>query len=92
VWLIFVLQGYSSHLSDMQWIQDASSYFEKHTFGVCSSIAERMGVKVKNVRLSFIYLSFLTVGSPVGVYLVLLFWKTNHHIFQPWKWGQRGLD
>lgn len=77
------------YLWSMQWIQSASSFFEKHTFGVCTSIAERMGVKVKNVRLSFIYLSFLTVGSPVGLYLVLLFWKRNQHIFQPWKWGQR---
>jgi phage shock protein PspC (stress-responsive transcriptional regulator) len=54
-------------------IRMISGYFEKKTYGVCSAIADRMGLRAKNVRLSFIYLSFLTVGSPVGVYLVLLF-------------------
>jgi phage shock protein C len=59
---------------------------ERQAFGVCSWIAHKMGVRTKRVRLSFIYLSFLTFGSPVLVYLVLHFWRQNSHIFKPWKW------
>ena len=64
-------------------------FFEKQTFGVCAWLATKMGVRVKKVRLSFIYLSFLTFGSPIFVYLVLKFWKENSHIFKPWKWGSK---
>ncbi len=73
-------------------LQKISSYFEKYAFGVCASIAHKMGVKVKNVRLSFIYLSFLAVGSPVGLYLVLLFWKRHQVIFKPWQWKNRLVE
>jgi phage shock protein C len=61
-------------------------HFERQTFGVCAWLASKMGVRVRRVRLSFIYLSFLTFGSPIFLYLVLKFWKENSHIFKPWKW------
>ena len=61
-------------------------HFERQTFGVCAWLASKMGVRVRRVRLSFIYLSFLTFGSPIFIYLVLMFWKGNLHIFKPWKW------
>ena len=41
---------------------------EKQLFGICAGIADYMGVKTLQVRLSFIYLSFLTFGSPVLAY------------------------
>ncbi|MBM3428755.1 MAG: PspC domain-containing protein [Bacteroidetes bacterium] len=73
-------------------IRIISGYFEKKAYGVCSAIADRMGLRAKNVRLSFIYLSFLAVGSPVGLYLILLFWRRNRHVFKPWLWGQRKFE
>jgi phage shock protein PspC (stress-responsive transcriptional regulator) len=45
-----------------------------------------MQVRPHRVRISFIYLSFLTFGSPIAIYLILKFWKENSHIFKPWKW------
>ncbi len=69
-------------------MKQIQSVLEKQLFGVCSYIAERMGVRVRKVRLSFIYLSFLTFGSPIFVYLVLHFWRQNNHIFKPWTWGR----
>lgn len=63
------------------------NFFEKKAFGVCAWLAGKMSVRTKKVRLSFIYLSFLTFGSPIFVYLVLKFWKENSHIFKPWTWG-----
>jgi phage shock protein PspC (stress-responsive transcriptional regulator) len=65
---------------------------EKQLFGICAGIADYMGVKTLQVRLSFIYLSFLTFGSPVLAYLVLLFWKRNTRIWKPWLWRGRKLE
>lgn len=64
--------------------------FEHRTYGVCQSIANHMGVRAHRVRLSFIYLSFITFGSPLFVYLVLMFWKNNRHIFFFTR-GRRGI-
>lgn len=49
------------------------NFIEQGAFGVCSAIGERMGVAGSRIRLWFIYLSFLTFGSPVIVYMVLAF-------------------
>jgi len=48
-------------------------FFEVHAFGVCATLAERLGVATSSVRLFFIYASFITFGSPVIVYLALAF-------------------
>jgi phage shock protein PspC (stress-responsive transcriptional regulator) len=64
-------------------IQSVLDYFERKAYGVCSWLAFHMGIKTHNVRLSFIYLSFLTFGSPIFVYLVLMFWKRHNYIFKP---------
>lgn len=63
-------------------IQAILNYFEKQAFGVCWWLAGKLGLRVQRVRLSFIYLSFLTFGSPVVVYLTLKFWKENSHVFR----------
>ena len=51
------------------------TYCEDQAFGVCASIAEKMGYTAASVRLFFIYASFLTFGSPVLLYLILAFLK-----------------
>jgi len=50
------------------------SYIEKSVFGVCSYLAQKMGVRTGRVRLYFIYLSFATLGSPILIYLMTAFW------------------
>lgn len=47
---------------------------EKRAFGVCSYLAQRMGLRSSRVRMYFIYTSFITLGSPVIIYLVMAFW------------------
>ena len=37
-------------------------------------LGEKLGIATSSIRLSFIYLSFLTMGSPVLLYLMLAFW------------------
>jgi len=49
-------------------------FIEWKAFGVCTAIGERLGVASSRIRLWFIYISFLTMGSPVIVYMVLAFW------------------
>jgi hypothetical protein len=44
-------------------------FFEKHGFHVSSRLADK-----SNVRLFFIYISFVTAGLWFGVYLTLAFW------------------
>ncbi len=48
-------------------------YFEKRGFYVSSRLADRLGMRVTNVRLFFIYVTFFTVGFWFGIYLTLAF-------------------
>ncbi len=49
-------------------------FFEWQAFGVCAAIGEKLGIATSRIRLWFIYISFLTWGSPVIVYMVMAFW------------------
>ncbi|MDA0758398.1 MAG: PspC domain-containing protein [Bacteroidetes bacterium] len=49
-------------------------FFERHGFSVCSRLAELMGIRVKNVRIFFIYSSFFSIGIGFIFYLILAFW------------------
>ena len=57
----------------MKLIHRIRHYFERHGFDVSTRFSERFGISVKNIRLLFIYLSFVTFGIPFAVYLVLAF-------------------
>lgn len=48
-------------------------YFEKRGFYVSSRLADRLGMRAKNVRLFFIYVSFATLGVGFAIYLTLAF-------------------
>jgi len=48
-------------------------FFEEYAFGVCANLGEKLGIATSSIRLFFIYASFLTLGSPVVVYLGLAF-------------------
>lgn len=49
-------------------------FFEKYGFHVSSRLADKLGMRVTNVRLFFIYITFVTAGLWFGVYLTLAFW------------------
>ena len=50
-------------------------YFsENQAFGVCTWLGQKMRISASSVRLYFIYTSFITMGSPIIIYLVLAFW------------------
>ncbi|MCR9290555.1 MAG: PspC family transcriptional regulator [Bacteroidetes bacterium] len=47
---------------------------ERSAFGVCSWLGEKLGVASSRVRMYFIYLSFVALGSPLIIYLFIAFW------------------
>ena len=55
-------------------IQYIREYFEKQAFGVCTRIGEKLQMRTSVIRLFFIYTSFLTIGSPLIIYMILAFW------------------
>jgi len=57
----------------VNWIVSLRHFFEKHGFAVSSRFADKLGISVSNVRLFFIYFSFITMGFSFGIYLILAF-------------------
>jgi len=49
-------------------------FIEMQAFGVCSAIGAKLGIATSRIRMWFIYISFLTMGSPVIIYMILAFW------------------
>ncbi|RYD52902.1 MAG: PspC domain-containing protein [Sphingobacteriales bacterium] len=49
-------------------------FIELNLFGVCTQLGDRMGIATSRIRMWFVYLSFLTFGSPVILYMILAFW------------------
>jgi phage shock protein PspC (stress-responsive transcriptional regulator) len=47
---------------------------ERFGFGVCNYLSDKLGIHASRVRLYFIYLSFVTFGSPIFIYLFIAFW------------------
>lgn len=66
-------------------------FIEWKAFGVCTAIGERLGVATSRIRLWFIYVSFMTLGSPLIIYMILAFWlNMKRYIWMtrrnPLKW------
>lgn len=53
---------------------ELKNFIEWKAFGVCTMIGERLGISIARIRLWFIYVSFLTLGSPIIIYMILAFW------------------
>jgi len=58
----------------MSLFYDILYYFQKRGFEVCRRIAERLGIRARVVRTSFIYLTFVTLGFGFALYLFIAFW------------------
>ncbi len=39
-------------------------FIEWQAYGVCTAIGEKMGIATSRIRTWFVYISFLTMGSP----------------------------
>ncbi|NER18436.1 PspC domain-containing protein [Spongiivirga citrea] len=58
----------------MQLFYNILYFFQKHGYEVCQRIADRMGMRAKVVRISFIYVTFVTLGFGFALYLFIAFW------------------
>ena len=47
---------------------------ERSAFGVCGWMADKMGISRRRVRVYFIYLSCLSLGSSLLFYFFAAFW------------------
>ena len=55
----------------MRYVKDL---MERSAFGVCSYLGDKMGIASARVRINFIYISFVALGSPVILYIFVAFW------------------
>jgi phage shock protein PspC (stress-responsive transcriptional regulator) len=55
-------------------IEKIRDYCERRGFEVCTRLGDKMGLRPSVVRLYFIYTSFIGLGSPLIVYLMMAFW------------------
>jgi len=55
-------------------ILNAKDTVEKSAFGVCTYLGQKMGIKSSRVRVYFLYISFVALGSPIIIYLFFAFW------------------
>ncbi|WP_298297213.1 PspC domain-containing protein [Hydrotalea sp.] len=58
----------------MKQMNKLREFLEMHAFGVCTALGERLGIATSRIRMWFIYISFLTMGSPLIIYMILAFW------------------
>ena len=54
-------------------------FIEWQVFGVCTAIGERLGIATSRIRTWFVYISFLTMGSPLIIYFILAFVRNIRH-------------
>lgn len=53
------------------WIKDM---VERQAYGACTYLGEKMEIAPAEVRKYFIYTSFISMGSPIIIYLFVAFW------------------
>lgn len=63
-------------------IEQIQAFFERQAYGVCEWWGEKLGVGTGQIRLFFIYLSFITFGSPILIYLIMAFVLKHKHWFK----------
>jgi len=61
-------------------------FVEWHLFGVCTAVGERMGIASSVIRKYFIYISFMTMGSPLVIYFFVAFWMNiKRYMTTAWR-------
>lgn len=66
----------------MKLFQKIILFFELRSFGVCEWWARKLGIKSSKVRLGFIYASFIALGSPLLMYLIMAWILEHKHYFK----------
>jgi phage shock protein C len=72
-------------------INKIKDFFEKRAFGVCEWWGKKLGMRSSKIRLAFIYLSFITVGSYFVIYLIMAFILDHKQYFKPWSTKRKSI-
>ncbi len=72
-------------------INKIKDFFEKRAFGVCEWWGKKLGMRSSKIRLTFIYLSFITVGSYFVIYLIMAFILDHKQYFKPWSTKRKSI-
>ncbi len=86
----FTIIHFQSCLARFFMMKQFKHLLEKSAFGVCSYLGEKMGIASATVRLYFIYISFITLGSPLLLYFFAAFWLNIRRYLKSGKnllWG-----
>ncbi|MBP6091631.1 MAG: PspC family transcriptional regulator [Crocinitomicaceae bacterium] len=75
----------------MKLIQKTLLFFELRSFGVCSWWAKKLGIESSKVRLGFIYTSFVTLGSPLVLYIAMAWILEHKHYFKLQKKSKNSI-
>ena len=70
---MLILRHWTRAAEEPMIIDRTKTALERQFFGVCHWWGQKLNIKTEQVRLSFIYLSFITVGLHLVVYLVMAF-------------------
>lgn len=57
-------------------------FFENQAFGVCDYLSEKFDLPTARVRNVFIYVSLLSLGSPIVFYMITAFWLNIKSYFK----------
>ena len=68
-------------------ISKIKDFFEKSAFGVCDYLGHKMGIASARVRIYFIYISFVAMGSPIILYPFAAFWLNVREYIRQKKSG-----
>jgi phage shock protein PspC (stress-responsive transcriptional regulator) len=73
--IIFIAKSFFVQLNqNCKYMKQIRNLLERSAFGVCHYIGEKMNISSSRVRLYFLYISCITLGSPFIVYLFVAFW------------------
>jgi len=59
-----------------------TDFIEAQSFGLCSALGRSWGFSTRSIRLSFVYASFFTFGSPIVLYFAGVFWMNIHRAWR----------
>ena len=65
-----------------RFLQKIIFFFEIQSYGVCGWWARKLGISTYKVKLGFIYFSFVALGSPILLYLIMAWILEHKHYFK----------
>lgn len=75
----------------MRTIQKIMFFFEMRSFGVCDWWAKKLGIESSRVRNAFVYVTFIGLGSPLLLYLIMAWIKEHKHYFKFQRKGKTSI-